>query len=145
MNSIWTRLGIIGVMSLGLIGGTAASARADVKYTCDMKGKWIEDKDDFAFLANYLAKDGPDSFTGIYVNASAGATANIVGTNSGGTWTITLTYTDDKHKNFVKELSGKGKWDAATTTMTVNGAFSAKRDGKEVGKGTFNLLGTCKK
>jgi hypothetical protein len=145
MNSLWKRLGFISLVSLGLVGGSAVPARAEAKYTCEMKGMWVEEKDGFGFVANYLAKDGPDSFTGIYVNSSAGATANVKGTNSGGVWTILLTYTDDKHKNFIKELTGKGTWDGKTSQMSVAGNFSAKRDGKETGKGTFTLNGTCKK
>ena len=143
MNSTLKRLALIGFTSLCVVGGVAADARADRKLSCEMSGTWFPDNDSFAFVADYISKDGPDTFTGVYVNSSAGAVANVKGAASNGTWIISLQYTDAKHKGYEKALVGQGKA-AKNNTIDINGNFTAKKDGKEVQKGTFKMNGKCK-
>jgi hypothetical protein len=122
---------------------TTKEAEADRSLRCDMNGVWVEDRDNFNFVANYVAKDGPDVFQGVYVNSSAGATANVRGTASSGTWTVSMTYTDAKHRGYVKTLIGQGQR-VTRNQLTIRGSFTAKKDGRDVQRGTFTLNGQCK-
>ena len=141
MNVTLKRLGVVLAMGLGVLG--ASDASADQRLSCDMAGTWMPDNDTFAFVASYIAKDGPDTFTGVYNNASAGAVANVNGVATNGTWIINLTYTDAKHRGYEKHLVGQGTR-AKNNLLTIKGDFTAKKDGAVVQKGTFTINGKCK-
>ena len=143
MNVNLKRLGVVFAMGLGLFSASG-EATADTRYNCDMSGVWVEDKDSFQFSAAYIAKDGPDTFTGVYTNASAGAVASVNGVASNGTWVIALKYTDAKHRGYEKSLLGTGTRDKKSNSITIKGTFNAKKDGREVQKGTFSMIGKCK-
>jgi hypothetical protein len=136
-------LGLVAAASLAGLGLVAEPARADRKLACDMKGTWVEQKDDFAFQATYQAKDGPDTFDGLYTNPSAGAAAHVKGTASKGTWLIVLDYIDPKHRGQTRELSGTGTM-LPTNQLEVKGSYVYKQEGREIGKGNFVLVGKCR-
>lgn len=142
MNVTLKRLGVVLAMGLGVFG--ASDAVADSTLTCDMAGTWYPDNDSFAFVAKYIAKDGPDTFTGVYTNSSAGAVANVNGVATNGTWIINLTYTDAGHRGYEKSLVGTGTRNAKTNLLTIKGDFTAKKNGGVVQKGTFTINGKCK-
>lgn len=121
-----------------------ADAQADTRFNCDLKGTWIEAKEDWLFAANYVAKNGVDSFTGVVTNSKAGTTANVVGSASNGTWIIQLTHTDAAHKGWIYQLVGSGSKDPKTQLLTVKGSFALKKNGTPSGNGTFSLVGQCK-
>ncbi len=137
-------LGLAAVGSLAAIGFVAAPARADKQLVCEMKGLWVEAKDDFNFQARYVAKDGPDTFEGSYTNLSKGTVAMVKGLANKGTWAILLTYTDPQHKGQTRELVGQGTLIPATNKIEIKGNYNYKQDGREIGKGTFLMIGTCK-
>lgn len=141
MNVTLKRLGLVAAMGLGMFG--ASDASADSRLTCDMSGTWYPDNDSFAFVAAYIAKDGPDTFTGVYTNSSAGAVANVNGLANNGTWIINLIYTDAGHKGYEKNLVGQGKREK-NNSITIKGDFTAKKNGATVQKGTFTINGKCK-
>jgi hypothetical protein len=136
-------LGVVAAASIAGIALVAAPVRADKKLTCEMTGTWIEQADRWIFQAEYFAKDGPDTFKGLYFNASAGTTANVTGVAVNGTWNILLTYTDQKHKGQTRELVGTGRL-VGYDTLTVNGNYTYKEFGRQIGAGTFGLIGKCK-
>jgi hypothetical protein len=136
-------LGIVAAASIAGIAFVAVPVRADKKLTCEMTGTWIEQNDRFVFQAAYIAKDGPDTFKGLYFNASAGTTANVTGAAEKGTWLIKLDYTDKMHRGQTRELVGTGRL-VGYDTLTVNGSYVYKELGRQIGVGTFSLIGKCK-
>jgi hypothetical protein len=142
----WKRigLGLAAVGSIAAIGLAAAPARADKQLVCEMKGRWVEANDDFNFQARYVAKDGPDTFEGSYNNLSKGTVALVKGVATKGTWAILLTYTDPQHKGQIRELVGKGSLVPQTNLIEIKGNYTYKQDTREIGNGTFVMLGTCK-
>jgi hypothetical protein len=143
MSNPLKRLLMIGLTNLCLLGGFAQDTEAQTKLLCQMKGQWIEAKDNFEFQANYLIKYGADTLSGYYVNESARAAANVNGTASQGTWTISLVYTDAQHKNYQKDLIGQGSR-KDNNTILIKGQFTGKKNGVVVERGTFFLEGHCK-
>lgn len=141
MNVSLKPLALVAAMGLGLFA--ASDAAADTRLTCDMSGTWYPDKDSFAFVASYVSKNGPDTFTGVYTNTSAGAVANVNGVATKGTWIINLTYTDAKHRGYVKDLVGTGTR-SKSNLLTIKGDFTAKRNGSTVQRGTFTINGRCR-
>lgn len=131
------------VLVVALLSST--TALADTKFTCEMSGQWVEEKDSFAFVAEYIAKEGHDKFSGVYSNASAGAKANVGGAVSKGNWSIQFIYMSDKHKGLVANLVGQGARDAKSNGITIKGNYQKMQNGKETKKGTFVLNGKCKK
>jgi hypothetical protein len=81
---------VAGVVALGLLCARPDPAQADKRFICQMVGTWVETNDDFKFDAAYIAKDGPDTFTGKYTNPGSSA-ADIIGNATSGTWTIVMT------------------------------------------------------
>jgi hypothetical protein len=147
MKSITKRIGIAALAAVGMIGAAAAystPAEADQRFMCKMKGTWVESNDEFLFDAVYIAKDGPDTFTGKYVNPGA-AEADIIGNAIAGTWTIVLAYTDAGHKNMFKKLIGKGSKDRVTHELLVEGDYKTYLGTGDIKKdGRFKLHGKCK-
>lgn len=135
-------LSLVAVASIVGIGLVAAPASADRKLRCNFSGTWIEQNDNFGFAADYWEKNGPDTFSGVYVNSSAGAQANVTGAASNGTWVIKLTYTDAGHRGQERRLSGQGKM--AGGMLTVSGPYSYWQGANQIGKGNFKLVGQCK-
>jgi len=136
-------LGVVAAASIAGIALVAAPVRADKKLTCEMTGTWIEQADRWVFQASYIAKDGPDTFKGLYFNAGAGTTANVSGAAEKGTWLIKLEYTDKLHKGQTRELVGKGRL-VGYDTLTVTGNYVYKEFGRQIGAGSFGLIGKCK-
>lgn len=143
MKTSLTRLGLIAFTSLCIAGGVTRYAWAQQKLTCDMSGTWFPDNDSYAFIADYVVRNGPDTFSGVYVNSSAGATAKVNGTANNGHWSIALIYTDAKHKGYEKYLTGEGTRQS-NNTIVIKGDFTAKKSGSVVQKGTFVMNGKCK-
>lgn len=147
MWSTAKRVGLGLVATCGIAGAglfAAAPAQADTQLTCEMKGTWIEQHDDFVFQARYTAKNGPDTFDGSYFNATTKTTASVKGVAEKGTWAILLKYTDSLHKGQTRELVGTGMRDAGTNTILIKGTYLYKQDGRQIGTGTFAMLGKCK-
>jgi hypothetical protein len=148
MKSITKRIGIAALAAVGMIGAAAAystPAEADQRFLCRMKGTWDGNANDvFEFDAVYIAKDGPDTFTGKYINPGA-AEADIIGNAVAGTWTIILSYTDAGHKNMLKKLIGQGSKDRVTHELKVEGLFKTYLGTSDIKKdGKFLLHGKCK-
>lgn len=130
--------------ALGVCSATLGTAEADKRFTCQMVGTWVETNDDFKFQAAYIAKDGPDTFTGRYSNPGT-AEADIIGNAANGIWTIILTYTDAGHKGMSKKLIGRGARDAATNLLKVEGDYKTYLSANDIKKdGRFKLQGKCK-
>jgi len=154
MNIITKRIGIAAltvVAALGAVAVTQGTAEAGKKkpatpqtFFCDMKGTW-DGKDDFIFLAEYLAKDGPDYFAGKYVNPGQ-AEADIIGRANNGVWEIVFTYTDAGHKGMAKKATGKGYRDGAKNELSVEGNYKTFIGANDIRKdGFFKLHGKCRK
>jgi hypothetical protein len=145
MSSTAKRVGfaIIGAASLAGLALFANTARADKQLTCEMTGHWIEQREPWVFQARYTAKDGPDFFTGLYFNATAGTTANVKGVVEKGTWLIRFEYTDQAHKGQVRELVGNGKL-VGYNLLDVRGTYAYKDGARNLGTGAFDLIGKCK-
>jgi hypothetical protein len=126
--------------------GTASAK--DTTYFCDMKGTWANSagaKDDFVFLAEYLAKDGPDYFAGKYENPGQ-ATADIVGRSTNNVWEILFTYTDAGHKGMLKKATGQGFRDGGRNEVTVEGTYKTFLGTNDIkADGIFKLQGKCRK
>jgi hypothetical protein len=154
MNMIAKRMSIAAIATLGALGAVfamhgSASGAAPQTYFCDMKGTWVPDSsgtpDDFIFLAEYLAKDGPDYFAGKYENPGQ-STADIVGRANNGVWEILFTYTDAGHKNMLKKAVGKGVRDGGRNEITVEGTYKTLLVTNDIGNnGKFRLHGKCRK
>ncbi len=149
MKTLTKNLLVAGLTAAATLGiGVAASepAWADRQFLCRMKGQWGDAVGDiFEFDAVYIAKDGPDTFTGIYDNPGAGSKAEVKGAANNGTWLILLTYSDAGHKGMIKELKGTGMKDPRTHLLTVAGNYRTLIGTSDIGKnGTFKLAGTCK-
>lgn len=148
MKRIAKVLGIVALAGIGVVA-TASDTSADTRLRCRMTGTWIKDAvngtgDDFSFDADYIAKDGPDTFTGKYVNG-AEADADITGAATKGTWLITLTYRDAKHQGMIKQLTGKGSKDKATHLLNVTGKYKTLIGNNDIkADGFFKLVGQCK-
>jgi hypothetical protein len=150
MNKAIAIAAITAVAAIGAVAATQGTAAAkDQQFFCDMKGQWKSDAtgnaDDFIFLAEYLAKDGPDYFAGKYVNPGQ-AEADIVGRANNATWEILFSYTDAGHKGMMKKAIGTGRRDGAKNEITVEGTyktFLGTNDIKSDGK--FMLHGKCRK
>lgn len=124
--------------------GSQRPAMADTTFYCEMKGKWIEAKEDWWFSATYTSKVGDaDTFTGNFINAKAGARATITGSASRGTWNIKFTYIDQGHPGWVRELVGQGGKNAKHQ-IGIKGTFTLKKSEASSGQGTFTLIGQCK-
>lgn len=146
-------IGIAALAAIAAIGtavatqGTASAAK-DTTYFCDMKGTWTNAagaKDDFIFLAEYLAKDGPDYFAGKYENPGQ-ATADIIGRANNGMWEILFTYTDPGHKGMLKKAIGKGVRDGGKNEITVEGNYKTMLGANDIkADGLFRLHGKCRK
>lgn len=140
---------LLAIMALaGLsVSSLASDVRADKMLKCRMKGSWSKPGapiDDFEFDATYIAKDGPDTFTGRYVNPGE-SEADIQGAANRGVWQILLTYRDAKHKGMVKEMTGKGARVPATNLVSIEGKYRTLVAGNDIkADGTFKLIGTCK-
>lgn len=140
---------VLAVAALAGIGATTlvSDVLADQRLRCRMKGTWVKsggNNDDFEFDADYIAKDGPDTFTGRYENPGE-AVADITGAATSGTWVIMLTYTDAKHKGMQKQLIGKGSKDSKTHLLQVTGTYKTLIGGNDIkADGAFKLLGNCK-
>jgi hypothetical protein len=140
---------VLGIMALAGLGVStyANEVQADKTLRCRMKGSWVQKvgkTDDFEFDAVYIAKNGPDTFSGHYENPGE-ASADITGAASKGTWVIMLTYTDPKHKGMQKQLVGKGTRDKATNLLKVHGKYKTLVGGNDIhNDGFFDLLGTCR-
>jgi len=136
------RFGLI-MLTVVVFGLATGTALVDKQYTCEMTGRWIEQKDEFVFQARYVAKPaGADTFTGLYFNAAAGMTANVKGVADKGAWMIIFEYTDKAHKGQVRELIGTGR--GTPELLTIQGNYTYKQDGRQIGIGTFQLIGRCK-
>jgi hypothetical protein len=143
MKNLTKQLGLAAAAGVVVIGLSAGSAWADKQYTCEMTGRWLEQREDFVFQARYVAKNaGADTFTGLYFNATAGTTANVKGAADKGTWLILLEYTDKGHKGQVRELVGTGR--GSPDLLTITGNYNYKQDGRQIGVGTSQLIGKCK-
>ncbi len=147
-------IGIAALATIAAIGaavatqGTASAAKEQM-YFCDMKGTWVPDSsknpDDFIFLAEYLAKDGPDYFAGKYENPGQ-ASADIIGRANNGTWEIIFTYTDAGHKGMLKKATGTGMRDGGKNEITVTGRYSTFLGTNDIkAGGDFKLHGKCRK
>ena len=140
---------VLGILALAGIGVStpAREVWADKRLSCRMKGTWLKAGgrgDSFEFDAIYISKDGPDTFTGRYVNPGE-AEADITGAATKGTWLITLTYRDAKHRGMVKELAGKGAKDPRTHLLNVDGKYRTLIGGSDIkADGVFKLVGTCR-
>lgn len=144
MKTITKHLGIAALATLGILTTASGTASADKRYICQMTGTWIESNESWKFEAAYIAKDGPDTFTGRYTNPGF-AEADVIGNASSGVWTIVLTYTDAGHKGMLKKLSGRGSRDGATNLLKVEGSYKTYLGTNDIKKdGRFKLLGTCK-
>lgn len=144
MRRAVSRLGIAGLFAVGALGIGMKDAQADKRFTCQMTGTWVESNDDFKFIAAYIAKDGPDTFTGRYSNPGT-AEADIIGNASNGFWTIILTYTDAGHRGMIKKLIGRGAKDPKTHLLKVEGNYKTYLGTNDIKKdGQFRLLGACK-
>lgn len=139
---------LIGLGALCLVGAVSSDVGADQRMTCSMSGMWVERNDNFYFDVSYLSKDGPDSFSGIYVNSSAGATANVTGYALKGTWDIKFSYSDAVRRGVVLELTGAGSRDKKSNTLTIKGTYKATQHAEKLNKasrgGKFTLSGKCK-
>lgn len=147
-------IGIAALATIAAIGaavatqGTASAAKEQL-FFCDMKGTWTSDSsknpDDFIFLAEYLAKDGPDYFAGKYENPGQ-ASADIVGRANNGTWEILFSYTDSGHKGMIKKATGTGIRDGGRNEITVNGRYKTYLGTNDIkADGDFKLHGKCRK
>lgn len=146
-------IGIAALAAVAAIGtavatqGTASAAKEQM-YFCDMEGAWINASgahDNFIFLAEYLAKNGPDYFAGKYENPGQ-ATADIIGRAKDGTWEIIFTYTDPGHKNMLKKAVGRGRRDGTRNEITVQGTYKTFLGMNDIkADGTFKLHGKCRK
>ena len=140
---------VLAVVALAGIGATTlvTDVMADTRLRCRMKGTWIKvggTNDNFEFDADYISKDGPDTFTGRYENPGE-AVADITGAATKGTWIVMLTYTDAKHKGMQKELVGKGSKDPRTHLLNVDGKYRTLIGGNDINAdGLFKLEGRCK-
>lgn len=137
------------VAAAGAVLATQGSAdAAPTTYFCDMKGTWTSaagNKDDFIFLAEYLAKDGPDYFAGKYDNPGQ-ATADIIGKANNGVWDIVFSYTDAGHKGMSKKAVGKGYRDGAKNEISVEGTYKTFLGANDIkADGLFKLHGKCRK
>lgn len=147
-------IGIAALAAIATIGGAiatqhTASAAKEQLYFCDMRGTWTSDStknpDDFLFLAEYLAKDGPDYFAGKYENPGQ-ASADIIGRANNGTWEIIFTYTDSGHKGMLKKATGTGIRDGGRNEITVNGRYKTFLGANDIkADGDFKLHGKCRK
>lgn len=143
MNTLVCR-SIVSLVAAGILVLAAGDAQADKRFMCRMKGTWVGTTDDFHFDAIYIAKDGPDTFTGRYTNPGT-AVADIVGNAAKGVWTILLTYTDAGHKGMLKKLIGRGTKDPVTHLVNIEGDYKTFLGANDIKKdGKFKLLGTCK-
>lgn len=146
-------IGIAALATIAAIGaavatqGTASAAK-EQQYFCDMQGTWTSaagNKDDFIFLAEYLAKDGPDYFAGKYTNPGQ-AEADIIGRATNGVWEILFTYTDAGHKGMIKKAVGKGFRDGGKNEITVEGNYKTFLGANDIkADGLFKLHGKCRK
>lgn len=144
MKTITHRLALATWAIIGIFSAAPRDAQADKKFTCQMTGTWVESHDDFKFSAEYIAKDGPDTFRGKYVNPGT-AEADVTGNAVAGKWTIIVTYTDAGHKNMVKKLIGKGAKDSVSHLLKIEGTYKTYLGTNDIKKdGQFKLLGTCK-
>jgi hypothetical protein len=153
MNIMTKGIGIAALAAIAAAGAAVAtqgtaSADKSTTYFCDMKGTWTTaagNKDDFIFLAEYLAKDGPDYFAGKYENPGQ-ATADIIGRANNSIWEIIFTYTDAGHKNMVKKAIGKGFRDGGKNEITVEGNYKTFIGANDIkADGLFKLHGKCRK
>ena len=139
---------ILGAATLCLVAASGGDARADRKMTCAMQGTWVDRNDGFFFNADYIEKNDPDTFNGVYSNPSAGATANVNGYALKGTWSITFHYTDPKRQGVELDMTGTGSKDAKTQILTINGTYKATKNIEKLAKssqgGKFKLVGKCK-
>lgn len=144
MSNVIKQLGLVAAAGAVVVGISVGAAwAADKQYTCEMTGRWIEQKDDFVFQARYVAKAaGADTFSGLYFNATTGTTANVKGAADKGTWLIVLEYTDKGHKGQTRELVGTGT--GTPSLLTIRGNYTYKELGRQIGIGTFSLIGKCK-
>lgn len=131
----------IGVSSL------ASEVFADRLIKCRMKGTWSKTGtagDDFEFDASYIAKDGPDTFTGRYVNPGQ-SEGEFVGAATNGKWLILLKYTDAGHKGMTKEMIGTGYKDPKKNLIVISGNYRTLVGGSDIkASGLFKLAGTCR-
>jgi hypothetical protein len=139
---------LIGFGALCLVGAVSSDVGADQRLTCAMKGMWVERNDNFYFDVSYVSKDGPDSFSGIYINKSAGATANVSGYALKGTWDIKFTYTDAVRQGVILELTGTGSRDKKSNKLTISGTYKATQHAEKLNKasrgGKFSMTGKCR-
>jgi hypothetical protein len=126
-----------------LVLACSSAAFADTRLKCEMSGTY-DDKDAFAFPAEYIAKPTGDKFSGIYTNPAAGTSATVGGAVTKGTWSIQFVYTDEKHRNQMTNLAGTGTLDAKANTVSITGKFQITVKGKPIKSGTFKLNGKCK-
>ncbi|APR82739.1 Hypothetical protein A7982_08088 [Minicystis rosea] len=143
MKQFFQYVGAIAVAGMCLLG-VERPAQADQLLDCEMKGRWVEANEDWIFSAAYVSKAGPDTFTGIFANPKAQATAKVTGNVAAGAWTILFNYTDAGHAGWVKRLTGQGAMDPKTHILTIKGNFTLTKSGTQTGQGTFTLIGTCK-
>jgi hypothetical protein len=148
MNRLAKYVGVGALGTLCCVGVMSGSAWADQKMSCNMKGTWVDRNDDFIFSVDYLSKDGPDTFSGVYVNPSNGAMATVSGSASKGTWVIKFAYTDAKRAGTELELMGQGAKDPKTHEVKINGTFKATKNIQNLAEssrsGRFSMLGQCK-
>ncbi len=148
MKTITTSLcaaALAAASSFGLVSALSSDAWADKQFMCRMKGTWGDAASDvFEFDAVYVARNGPDTFNGVYDNPGASSKADIKGVATNGTWLILLTYTDSTHKGMIKELKGAGMKDPVTHLLNVKGNYRTLIGTSDIGKnGTFLLEGKC--
>jgi hypothetical protein len=132
-------------VALACLSLAPSVADAHVRHQCDMTGTWLDTGETWLFVADYWMNDnGSDTFSGIWANPAAGATANVKGAAVGGTWDIKFNYSDPAHAGWVRHLVGNGTFNRTTRNITVNGTQTLKRSGVKTGGGTFSMTGKCR-
>lgn len=135
---------VMGASALGALAATPSTAWADKTFTCRFTGTWVGTNEKWLFDAKYIAKDGVDTFTGIY-ELPGTSRADVSGNAAKGNWKILLTYTDSKHKGMQKVLTGQGMRNPGTNLVRIDGTFKTLVSGTDSkADGKFSLLGQCK-
>lgn len=122
----------------------AAGTSQKRQYVCRMKLQWDNTNDIAEFDAAYVSQSGPDDFKGKY-DSPGQATATVDAASRNGTWNILFIYTDAKHHNLTKQLTGIGTKDPQTHQFTVDGDYKTFLGGTDIKRdGQFHLRGKCK-
>lgn len=124
---------------------------AYVKKKCSFKGRRTDavgSISEFTFTAEYIVREGPDSFTGkvVFYTSTPGnpkfkQTAAVEGNAAKGTWTIHLIY----DLSGLKETwTGSGTFDKKTGKITVKGTGTGEGGADTQRNYTFEMSGEGK-